>query len=125
MKQLSVASWSLQTEHVLCVQPQREADHVRGCVCVILLIRQRRGQSFLVRGSKAALITHGWPFYLSHMSWIPDLITSLFPSPLYCFIAILLHTDHIRYLQGPANLLALLPLQYELKVCIEIVICFY
>ena len=56
-----------------------------------------------------------WPFYLSHMSWIPDLITRLLPSPLYCFIAILLSRDHVRYLQAPAQWAAA-PTVHALKV---------
>lgn len=51
---LFVTSW--HREHVCCVQMYIETWV---CVCV-LLIRQRRGQLFLIRGSIATVITHGW-----------------------------------------------------------------
>lgn len=43
-----------------CTEVQGELDPVR--VCVVFLIRPRRGQSLLVSGSIATLITHGWLF---------------------------------------------------------------
>lgn len=115
---LFVTSW--HREHVCCVQMYIETWV---CVCV-LLIRQRRGQLFLIRGSIATVITHGWAaltglfFYLSKMSWIPGLITSALPTPFHCFIAILLHTDNIKYCRGLAICGALLTV-YNLKECIQ------
>lgn len=60
-----------------------------------------------------------WPFfYLSKMSWIPGLITSALPTPFHCFIAILLHTDDIKYCRGLAICGAFLTV-YNLKECIQ------
>lgn len=63
------------------------------CVCV-LLIRQRRGQLFLIRGSIATVITHGWAaltgLFLSvkdELDSRPDNQCTSDPlSPFYCNI---------------------------------------
>ena len=96
-----------------CVELHRDRQTPCVCVCVCVCVcgsvDQAEARPVMPYQRKYSRPYHTWlgcphwPFYLSHMSWIPDLITRLLPSPLYCFIAILLSRDHVRYLQAPAQ----------------------
>lgn len=97
MERLSVTSWLLQTGHVCSVL--RHTVYRSGCasfvdrpgVWPVIPYQRKYGRPYHVW-----LGCPRWPFYQSHMSWIPDLIASPLPCPLYCFIAILFHTDYPR-----------------------------
>lgn len=94
----------------MCVSPRETHTHThRVCrwVCACGCVDQAEARPAILYQRKYSRPYHTrlgcphWPFYLSHMSWIPDLITALLSQPpllFYCNIV-----THSRVFAGTSS----------------------